>query len=62
MEVLGIRWRSLGLGGGPSLVIVGGGSSLGLGGGLRDWSEVFLNWALSSFVLAQPICGSPFGH
>ena len=50
----------LGLGGGPSLVIVGGGSSLGLGGGgLWDWSEVFLNWALSSFVLSQQICGCP---
>ena len=55
---LGIRCRSLGLGGGPSLVIVGGGSSLGLGGGLWDWPELFLNRALSSFVLSQQVCGS----
>ena len=51
---------SLGLGGGPSLVIVGGGSSLGLGGGLWDWPELFLNRALSSFVLSQQVCGSPW--
>ena len=57
---LGFRWRSMGLGGGPSLVIVGGGSSLGLGVGLWDWPELFLNRALSSFVLSQQVCGSPW--
>ena len=50
----------MGLGGGPSLAIGGGGSSLGLGGGLWDWPELFLNRALSSFVLSEEVCGSPW--
>ena len=57
---LGIRWRSFfGHCWWRFFLGIRWWKSLGLGGGLWDWSEVFLNRALSSFVLSQQVCGSP---